>query len=471
MVRRKNYIQTPMTITETIPHMTTETTRQQNSETYWFDEANDITLRREKSSGPWVVRIRDGKSRNAQKIRLGCEYPPVASIRDAIKAREHARCGILDKAKEKHILRREIGHLTGPTVKLYEEQYDDGGIVRPNAESRHANVLNLQWFVRMVDPKANFETLPLNWYTGARMYDWKKAVRDAAIEEADGDDERYTQLLRSANSRLRAARSVFSSKGEMREFYHHNKIELPDSIAGFITVRPFAKVEKSDYHPASDALLTQTFAAIEALVTAPENLGPDGKPLPEKLNEYLSCWLAIGFAFRASEIGCTKVGWFQSIGGSVWAVLDKRTKNKSFPRIKCQLGAWAKIAPWLANRKADEYVLTGSPTERTETVFRRITALFKQLGWQTTHHLHELRAWSGCQVAIAFGLREAQVHMRHANYQTTERHYGHYLTKAVQQEVAMPAMFASAAGMAPVPPAAPAAPFTPVVLPAVAVAA
>ncbi len=55
----------------------------------------------------------------------------------------------------------------------------------------------------------------------------------------------------------------------------------------------------------------------------------------------------------------------------------------------------------------------------------------RALGWATTHDVHELRAWAGCQIATLHpqGLLAAQIFLRHAHYSTTQNYYGHHQMK------------------------------------------
>lgn len=117
-------------------------------------------------------------------------------------------------------------------------------------------------------------------------------------------------------------------------------------------------------------------------------------------------------------------------------------KNGRNPEIRWQLGAWEKLAPFLDPLAPDAYVLDGTLTERQDLTFRRISEWMRILGWETQHHIHEFRAWAGCQIAMApggRGLLDAMVFMRHASFQTTEKYYGHHLKlKLSEVKLALP---------------------------------
>ena len=145
---------------------------------------------------------------------------------------------------------------------------------------------------------------------------------------------------------------------------------------------------------------------------------------------YRAIWLAIGFGLRKSEIAAARRDWFHQVDGVMYCRGDALAKNHKYPEIRAQLGAWPKLEPVLRDHAPDAPILTGTATERNEDTFRRISEWMRTLGWETQHHIHEFRAWAGCQIAMAAGgrgLLDAMVFMRHASYATTEKYYGHHM--------------------------------------------
>jgi integrase len=81
----------------------------------------------------------------------------------------------------------------------------------------------------------------------------------------------------------------------------------------------------------------------------------------------------------------------------------------------------------IANGDPDPFVLTGHQTERTEDVFRRVSAWMRKLGWKTEKTIHEFRAYVGSKVAMEFGIETASMFLTHADITTTLRFYGRYM--------------------------------------------
>jgi integrase len=254
--------------------------------------------------------------------------------------------------------------------------------------------------------------------TAQPVWDWKAAIEQKAAAE---NEERQHQLFRSANSTLRQARSLFSR--DMLEYYErHTTIRLPD-ISKFLAAPGFKGVGKLEYHAPADAIIAKTFAALEKLGAADASASDR--------NIFVACWCALGFGLRASEIAKVRRNWFTEIDGAVWLAGSELAKNKKYPRVRAQLGAWQKLAPLVKDLAGEAFVIQGTDTERKEDVFRRVSEWMRGLGWQTQHHVHELRAWAGCQIAEKSerGLLDAQTFLRHAQYSTTEKFYGHHMKR------------------------------------------
>lgn len=258
------------------------------------------------------------------------------------------------------------------------------------------------------------------------VWEWKQKIQaDAGAED---DEERQQQIFRSANSTLRQAQSVFSA--DFLEYYTFEaKLILPESVRKFAAAPEFRGVAKREYHAPPDAIVRATLQQLENFRDSDRNI-------------FIACWLAIGYGLRASEIREARKGWFMEISGEPWCSGDVLAKNKKFPRVRAQLGAWEKLRPLLDELPADAYVITGTATERTDTVFRRISEWMKTLGWQTEHHVHEFRAWAGAQIAenSPRGLLDAQTFLRHQHYNTTENYYGQHMKRRLAEvKVNLPA--------------------------------
>jgi integrase len=282
--------------------------------------------------------------------------------------------------------------------------------------TRRRNVFSMRIVVRKAKglaANADVDQTPIAELTGDLVYKYRQAVLDGAQED-EADELRTDQLCRSANSYLRQAKSIFSK--EMLSYYQRGaSLALPPNLRDFTDELGFRKVSKLDYNKPNDEVLARTFQDLAHLETADPNL-------------YRAVWAALGFGLRKSEIAAAKVGWFIKRDGVGYIRGDVLGKNGQIPDVVVQLGAWEKLAPHLAGRPADAFLLEGCDTERNELVFRRASTWMAFLGWGTQKRIHEFRAYAICQVAEQTGdLIEAQKWARHANYSTTEQNYGRYI--------------------------------------------
>jgi integrase len=365
----------------------------------------------------------------------GKRYQRCLETNDAVEAQRRARLKAQEikdalarsdyKRLERTKLRQTIVHTVGQVLDCYPHFV---GPDRPEPSTLRLNVHALRQLLRETGAESDAaqDRLPLTHLTSQLVWRWQESKRQLAAAVVD-DDERAQQILRTANSRLRQARSVFAGNADPQNFYLHHNIVLPDNIPAFRTAAPFGNVDKHEYHTPSDQVIVSTFAALEKLCVPSV---PSAPCTPEALNMYKAIWLAIGFGLRKSEISVARRDWFHQVDGVVYCRGNVLAKNGKYPEIRAQLGAWSRIEPLVRDLAPDSYMLAGTATERREDTFRRISEWMRHLGWETQHHVHEFRAWAGCQIAMAVGGRgmlDAMVFMRHASYSTTEKYYGHHL--------------------------------------------
>lgn len=377
---------------------------------------NGITIRRrgDKPDSKYICRIKfRGKVHELTLLETAKE-----SFEVALRARREIHAGRWNTLREQTAL-RQVSQTTLQDIFTAYRAF--AGPDRPAATTREQNMHALTAILRdTLGDSADLTTLNLSQVNHELLWRWKEQKRVAA-SAVQGDDERTRQILRSANSRIRQARSVFARAEDLRTHYRMHQVVLPAAIEGFLKEPLFSDCTKDEYHAPGDTIIARTFAALETLG---QSQSPDDR------NMHLACWLALGFGLRAGDISQARASWFQAIDGAIYLRGDVLSKNKKFAEIRCQLGAWDRLGPHITSLAPDAYILAGTMTERASTVYRRISELFRTLGWQTTHHIHELRAWAGCQIAMApggRGLLDAQVFMRHAHYSTTEKFYGHHM--------------------------------------------
>lgn len=312
-------------------------------------------------------------------------------------------------------------------VALYDQFPGD---IKPSTKVQNTHALSaMVCEVRNVQPGTlnAWSSMRLDELTGDFVRQWKRLVDHRVAGQAD---ERKAQLYRSASSRLLQARSLFacSRRNDLPEWYRENGIVLPASVAEFCAVPGFKTVRKTNYHEPHTLIIVTTLAALDQ---------PDGAEGTPDRNVKIACWLAIGFGLRASEIARARVGDFTVRADGVYFNPIWFAKNGDIPLICCQLDAWKRLAPHITGRPAADFVLRGSMTARTSDLPRRVSAWFKRMGWETSHHLHELRAWAGCKIAEGNSRTDqnweaARRFLRHAQIATTQTFYGHHFRAKIE---------------------------------------
>lgn len=370
-----------------------------------------IVRRSERAGTKYTTRIRfQGK---VHQLTL-CDTVE-ESFKAAVLARREIHAGRWQQFKEATTLRSPVKYATLEDVRKAYLAFP-GGDKGIKLRTKTRNLQALDRFRAAAGGLSN-----LTDFTVAALSAWKWTKRELSTKQVDAEGQ--TRILRSAQSELLQARSVFSP--EALSYYRERKqLNLPENIAAFVAEPGFNNITKDEYHAPSDQIIAATFAAIEQLVagTKPAELASDAR------NMYLAFWLAIGFGLRASEIAKAQRKDFQEVDGDIFFRPEWRPKNKKTCEIGVQLDAWPRLLPYLP-ASPEAFALSGTLTERSTDVFRRISTLFKTQGWQTTHHVHELRAWAGCQLAMHHpqGLLAAQAFLRHGSYNTTQQYYGHHI--------------------------------------------
>jgi integrase len=310
---------------------------------------------------------------------------------------------------------------SAPRVPVLQEYFDAYSLVPQSARraAPQVRICNVRRLCDVLDTLGQeAPAVPITALTARLVYDYKLAIERKANAEPEA---RRLQLYRSAISTLRQARSVFSV--DACEYYSQAaKLPVPAEIAAFRQAPTWRGCRKEEYTPPTDDIIAATFTALDDL----ERTDP---------NVFKAAWLALGFGLRKGELELARNGWCVLLDGNPYVAGNELAKNHRFPRVRAQLGAWPRLQPHIEGQPPGAFILAGSVTERTDYVFRRLSSLMRSVGWKTQHHLHELRAWAGCQVALKSPkhLYDAQTFLRHANITTTENAYGHHLKRSLDE--------------------------------------
>jgi integrase len=231
--------------------------------------------------------------------------------------------------------------------------------------------------------------------------------------EAAGDD----QLLRARaaitiNSYIRQARSLFAADYLDADIY--KGLTLPDLPAVF-KVKLLPEPPKRFQMPARE-LIQKILAAAPLLKLA-------------DTNAYIIFLLSVGGGMDKQEIAHARRVWLTK--SDVGAQVEVKTEADFTPKYNRSrnigLETWvydellAVTMPHVG--VGPDYLLNGSPSERTDQAFRRFGAWLKQLGWIQHKKAHAMRKICGSVFAETVGLRAAQQALGHRNQKTTEAHY------------------------------------------------
>jgi len=263
--------------------------------------------------------------------------------------------------------------------------------------------------------------LAANVLTAQTIRRFREKFLAARLRDLAGDalERARNVAFISGTSMLSQGRSVFTRQACTH--YEDLGLHLPPTVAEFRSEPPFKRVG-ADYMPASDAIVAKTFAAIAEQKDA---------------NLVAAFWLATGAGLRKGEIARAKWGHLSLQQGKPW--FDSDIPGKDGRPIKVPLLTFAANA--LKTLRADQpdhaTILTGTHTEVTETVFRRIGEWMTALGWESEKKVHELRAWAGSKIIETHGMEAASNWMRHKELRTTQLKYGRYV-KVKDIDIALP---------------------------------
>lgn len=289
--------------------------------------------------------------------------------------------------------------------------------------ARTQNLLALRQLLRVtydLQPEAEL-ALPISQVSAAVSRRWFELASKKSMAATNQADK--TSYKRSANSRFVQAKSVFAPKAlatyRELDIYHPNMEGFVSSGETF----KFSKLPATSFNPPPDTVIAETLAAWEKL---------------EDRNTFLAVGFELAFGLRIGELGQAKFNWLTSregypvldsvIGGSVdvknnTAIIQVRALDPWFTILDARI----RTKGW--NTGPEHYILNGTLTDRTDNTFRAVSAWLRNLKWNTKKTNHELRKYAGSQVAMKYGIYEAQCWLRHSTVKVTESHYSGYVKR------------------------------------------
>lgn len=240
------------------------------------------------------------------------------------------------------------------------------------------------------------------------------------------DQQITASKKRSANSRWAQAKSVFTD----RCLAHYQDKEIlirkaADDLAAFVRagdLARFARIPKQNYNPPREEVIQKTL---------------DDWTKIEDRNLFLAIGHELAFGLRIGELAQAKWNWHTTRAD--YPVLDGRGKVKAgtgLIQVRA-LDPWFSLMQttaimnhwWGQPGEADELIIQGNDTYRTDGLFRAVSDFLRTRGWETMKTNHALRAWAGSQVAMKYGIYEAQMWLRHSTVKVTEQNYSHFVQK------------------------------------------
>ncbi|MGV3774510.1 MAG: site-specific integrase [Verrucomicrobiales bacterium] len=227
-------------------------------------------------------------------------------------------------------------------------------------------------------------------------------LTSASKSDADQKESRG-RSLRTSNSWIKQARSIFGRNGEMDmiDYYTRHGVEIPSCVESFRTCKLRYK-SKDDWNIPPNETIDRMFLAIESLKDTQRDL-------------YVAFWFAVGGGLRRSEI--QELDWSHIIerGNKLW-ICGGRGKNGRKIDVPLQSKAAAAIAPF---RQTSGPVFKGAAWQR------KINHWLTIQGFQTEKKIHELRSIIGSKI-YQLDPVSAKEFLRHSSISTTEKHYVRY---------------------------------------------
>jgi integrase len=334
-------------------------------------------------------------------------------ITEAVIAGQFER---LDGTKIRHAVCATLGEL----LSAYRQSPVDA-----SRKTREANCQALLHLLKKIEAGDNVLKTPyheiLNARTPAQFFGLA-----AAADSGDDDDD--SSGKRTANSNWAKAASLCAPRAlayyKSTHIYHSC---LDDFLQAGLLHR-FTRLPRIEYNPPEDATIQNTLAAWEAL---------------DDRNLFLALGHELAFGLRIGEVAQARWNWWTVRQG--YPVLDgeAHVKNKTgLVQVRAldpyytTLRLKALARGWLPSPGGEEQgeagsplIITGSNAFRTDGIFRAASDFLRRQGWQTRKTNHALRAYAGSQIAMKYGIYDAQTWLRHSSVKVTEGHYSHFIRK------------------------------------------
>jgi integrase len=363
---------------------------------------------------------------------------------DAEKAQKYARAKMAEIKNA--IVKGEYDRLAGTSlrapaaskvselIKHYTEAPGDA-----SETTRIQNAHALRQLLRTTKgAEADVDSLPVTEINAALAHAWFTAA--GLKVKAAPDQATQNSLKKSANSRFVQASSLFTPRA--RASYQTKGLDQAcfSEFTSAGQLQRFTRLAKDHYNPPADAIIQTTLADWLAI---------------EDRNLFLAIGHELAFGLRKGELAQATWRWWSTREG--YPVLDGAADVKSGSAY-VQVRA---LDPWFNQMRArieakgwrgqlDDFIITGTETNRSDDIFRAVSEWIRNHKWETMKTNHALRAYAGSQVAMRYGIYEAQCWLRHSTVKVTEQHYTHFIKRFRPSDLStLPARWAQAPNQAP----------------------
>jgi len=325
----------------------------------------------------------------------------------------------LDATKTRHTVHATLAEL----IAAYRQSPVDAA-----QKTRESNINALYNVLRRANVAADVNRLNSTPYpqlltavTAAKFF------AQACFETRADDQTENVRKKRTANSLWLQAASICAPRAiayyKTLGIYH----DCLDAFSNAGILHRFTRLPRIEYNPPADDMIQKTLAAWEAF---------------EDRNVFLAIGQILAFGLRADEVAQSRTSWWTTRHG--YPVLDgeARVKNKTgivqvraLDPFYTTMRVKAISRGWLTLGTGDSPVITGSDSYRDDGFEREVSAFLRSHGWETQKTNHALRAYAGSQVAMKYGIYEAQTWLRHSSVKVTESAYSHFIRKFKPQNL------------------------------------
>jgi|GEM_PF-1348646 len=386
----------------------------------------DITIfkRYDTPNAEYYFRIQSQGKRHMRKLCRTAEES-FKKARQIIDALASGRFEVLDEIAA----RREVTATVADLCEVYKTSSVDA-----SPDTRTQNIQGLHLILRAVYSVSDAGTLPITQVNAACARRWFEIAYKKC--QTITDQAEQGSIRRSANSRYAQARSVLIERARDSYRDHGCWAECLAEFFNAFNTHKFTRLPKPDYNPPSDEIISATLDAWRQL---------------SDRDLFLAIGHELSFGLRKGELAQTTWGHWKMREGypvldgpmnvkSGMAYISVRALDPFFSQMKARIDA----EHWRG--KDTDFVISGPISNRTDSIYRAVGHFLHTHGWDTQKTNHALRAYSGSQIAMRYGIYEAQTFLRHSTVKVTEDHYSHFIRRFRPEDpTTLPVKWATAA--------------------------